>query len=284
MSAIQCYSLRRFSPYQGAVQVVAVEGIRAMSADGDRWRVQFLSQHSRYASYGVWHADGSGSLIETPRTREIIEALRNRPSFPFPIADHLELWLLDAKDRLPLAILAATLPDLSPPNVTEPRWLAGLKGDDSFFAPSLGATSAAAVQHMPHHAVISRLVQKAAGATPSAQWFLRDGDGNGSGLKGYNIDAVLAERELHKDAFPELLLRADWPAENETALVTDYHDWYAPDLLTHPNLTRATRDRLERAACRQAEKLYRVRHLLPSILNRELLDVAFVEAVIRRSA
>jgi hypothetical protein len=30
-------------------------------------------------------------------------------------------------------------------------------------------------------------------------------------------------------------------------------------------------------------KLYKVRHFLPEIINRDLLNVAFVEAVIRRS-
>jgi hypothetical protein len=30
-------------------------------------------------------------------------------------------------------------------------------------------------------------------------------------------------------------------------------------------------------------KLYNVRHFLPEIINRDLLNVAFVEAVIRRS-
>ena len=69
-----------------------------------------------------------------------------------------------------------------------------------------------------------------------------------------------------------------------TGAIRDYHDWQAPLLLTHDNLPRATRDRLERAACRQAEKLYRVRHLLPQMLNPDLLKVAMVEAVMRRAA
>ena len=63
----------------------------------------------------------------------------------------------------------------------------------------------------------------------------------------------------------------------------DYHDWQAPKLLTHGNLTHATRDRLERAACRQAEALYRIRHLLPEVVNPDILQVAMVEAVIRRA-
>jgi hypothetical protein len=45
----------------------------------------------------------------------------------------------------------------------------------------------------------------------------------------------------------------------------------------------ATRARLERAACRQAEKLYAVRALLPEVIDTDLVKTAFVEAVIRRA-
>ena len=71
MSDARYYSLRRLSPYQGTVQVAECPGFRAMSADGSRWRVQFLNQRTRFSSYGVWRADGQGSLIETERTLEI---------------------------------------------------------------------------------------------------------------------------------------------------------------------------------------------------------------------
>ncbi len=79
-------------------------------------------------------------------------------------------------------------------------------------------------------------------------------------------------------------MRAYWPNAQERDLVDDYHAWHAPHLLTHTNLTRATRDRLERAACRHVARLYQVRHLLPEVVNPALIDVALVEAVIRRSA
>jgi hypothetical protein len=116
-----------------------------------------------------------------------------------------------------------------------------------------------------------------------AQWFRRESDGSGTGLHGNRLISAHVGRRLDHDAFPELLLRENWEVEPERMLVGDYHDWQAPHLLTHTTLTRPTRERLERAACRQAEKLYRVRHFLPEIINRDLLNVAFVEAVIRRS-
>lgn len=281
MMSTRYYSLRRLSPYQGTVQVVECPGFRSMSADGLRWRVQFLNQRTRFSSYGVWRTDGRGSLIETERTRPIITALRARPPLPFPLADRMELWLLDARERAPLALLASTLPERTPAQATALQWRAALAGDDSFRSPSLGGDEA--VSHMPHRSVLDRCVQRAAGSRPQAQWFRRDDDG-GVGLGHAGLDTALAGRRLGRGAFPELLLRAHWSSEQERDLVRDYHDWHACGLLTHTVLERATRAALERAACRQAQKLFQVRCLLPEIVNSELVQVAMVEAVIRQSA
>lgn len=285
MSDARYYSMRRFSPYQGTVQVVETAGFRAMSSDGLTWRVQFLKQRTRLSSYALWRADGSGNLIETGRTSEFIEALRNHPPLPFPPTDNLELWLLDVKQHRPLAILASTLSHINPPRAVDTVWHAALEGDDSFVAPSLSAVGSHGVSPSPisHCEVLSRCVQKAAGPLDRAQWFRREQDGSGTGLHGNRLDAAQVGRKLERDEFPGLLLREEWDDEREKNLVHDYHDWQAPNLLTHRNLTHATRDRLEHAACRQAEKLYKIRHFLPEIVNTDLLNVAFVEAVIRRS-
>jgi hypothetical protein len=277
--------MRRLSPYQGTVQITEMPGFRAMTSDGITWRVQFLNQRSRISSHAVWRADGSGNLIETTRTGGFIQALQNHPPLPFPPEDNLELWLLDAREQNPLAILASTLGQINPPRSINTHWHATLAEDDSFVAPSLFSEShGVSTSHIPHSAVLSRCVQKAAGPLERAQWFRRGMDGNGTGLHGHRLDTGHVGRRLGNNDFPELLLREKWGAEQEFKLVSDYHDWQAPNLLTHTTLSGPTRDRLERAACRQAEKLYKVRHFLPEIINRDLLNVAFVEAVIRRSA
>lgn len=282
MEAARYYSLRRLSPYQGTVQVAECPGFRAMTADGVRWRVQFLNQRTRFSSYGVWRADGHGSLIETERTRPIVQTLIERPPLPFPLADRLELWLLDARDRLPLALLTSTLAEREPPQAVALGWRAALGGDDEFRAPSLnpdGETSP-----IPHRHVLDRCVQRAAGSLPQAQWFRRIGGGAGEGLDAPGRGEGVTPRRLDREFFPELLLREKWESEQETALVRDYHDWHAANLLTHTDLSRTTRETLERAACRQSTKLFRVRHLLPETVNVELLRVAMVEALIRQSA
>jgi hypothetical protein len=262
------------------VQVVEMAGFRAMSADGITWQVQVQGRGPRVSGHGVWRADGSGDLIETERTRTFLAALRALPPLPFPLADRLELWLLEARSAAPLALLASAPPPAAPPRVVDAHWQAALGGDDSFVAPSLGGTASP----IPHREVISRVVQKAAGPRPHAQWFRRDEHGHGTGLGGRGLDAALGGRRLPSEAFPELLLREDWPDATERALARDYHDWQAPALLTHSDLRRGTRDRLEHAACRQAEKLYRVRQLLPEVINPDLIKVAMVEAVLRRAS
>ena len=284
MNAARYYSMRRFSPYQGTAQITELPNFRAVTSDGSAWRVQFLNQRSRLSGHAVWRADGGGNLIETAHTSELIQALQQHPPFPFPPRDNLELWLLDAKEQKPLAILTSTLGHIKPPRFIDTRWHATLAEDDSFVAPSLASgTAAVSMSHIPHSQVLSRCVQKAAGPLERAQWFRREDNGAGTGLHGCRLEAGQVGRKFGHDAFPELLLREKWEVEQERNLVSHYHDWQAPYLLTHSKLARSTRDRLERAACRQAEKLYKVRHFLPEIVNRDLLNVAFVEAVIRRS-
>jgi hypothetical protein len=277
------YSLRQLGPYQGTVQVVELPGFRAMSPDGLTWQVQFHHERVRLSMFGTWRADGSGDVIETDRTRPFLEVMRSLPPFPFPLADRVELWLLDAENFLPLALLASTQPGRALPKLIEPKWEPTLAQDESFFATSLSVAGSVLPPPVAHRDVLKRCVRKAAGALGQAQWFARRDDGSGAGLHGCRLDDRLLGRELDGVAFPELLVREDWASDREERLVRDYHDWQAPNLLTHDRLTRATRDRLERAACHQATRLYRLRHLLPEIVNRELVQVAMVEAVMRRA-
>jgi hypothetical protein len=283
MARARYYSLRRLSPYQGTAQVVELPRFRAMSVDGESWRVQFLNLRARLSGNAIWREDGSGNLIETEQTRAIIEALRARPPLPFPLADSLELWLLDAHARRPLALLASALPERSPPRLAAVRWASSLEGQDGFYAPSLGGESTRPTC-IPHRDVLDRCVQRAAGPRMQAQWFRRGDDRSGIGLATHGLDRSLSARRLAAADFPELLLRENWGSDQERDLVADYHSWHAPQLLTHTTLSDGTRGRLELSACRQARKLYRIRHLLPKVLNEERVRVALVEALIRGNA
>lgn len=288
MSGPCYYSVRRLSPYQGTVQVLESPGFRAISADGLSWEIQINNRGSRFSTYGTWSRRGRRQQIETEHTAPFIDALKNHPALPFPPADRLELWLLDGEDLLPLALVSSTLPGITPPKMQEVNWRPALADDHSFIAPSLlghARYRQAPTAIFPHAEVLRRCVCMAAGPVFRAQWFLRNANGDGHGKTGCRLDPSVIDRHLGRDAFPELIISESlWPAQRERELVRDYHHWQAANLLTHPDLSRETRSRLEQAAHDQAERLYRLRHVLPDIVNEELVKTLFVEAVIRQSA
>jgi len=278
------YSLRQWAPYQGTVQVVEVPGFRAVSRDGHRWQVQVRNEGIRFFTYGTWCADGSGNLIATDRTQPLVDALQAHPALPFPAIDTLELWLLDQDDFMPLALLRS-MPDRHRPYVaTGLRWQAALSADSEFVSDSLLRRADQDGQPIPHHQILERCVSAAAGAFPVAQWFRRQPDGNGIGLGSSELPASAVDRVLEKNAFPELLLRERWGEELHSELVADYHAWQAPELLTHATLSSQVRDSLERDACRSARRIYNLRNVLPSIINRDLVNAAFVEGMLRQTA
>lgn len=91
----------------------------------------------------------------------------------------------------------------------------------------------------------------------------------------------LRGRHLRAAHFPELLLRTDWDDPADRGLVSDFHHWQAPLLLTLSGLRPDTRKRLERVACRRPMELFRVRHLLPEVANPDMIKVPLVEAALR---
>ena len=286
MSSKVYYSLRSHSPYQGTIQVVELDGFRALSQDGVTWRVRLRASEGQRAVHTAWQADRDNA-VEMSHTQPGFDALRNHPPTPFPLIDALELWLLDSERALPLALLRSLVPDRQPPAVMDADWIAGFRDEESFYASSLvaaGQNKQANKSHISHTEVLTRCVKAEAGAKPRAQWFYRQADGSGVGDGGLNLDSELKGRKLEAAVFPRLLLREDWGSDVQESLVREYHHWQSPYLLTHTNLSRETRQWLEQAACQQAERLYSLRHLLPEILDKDLVDAALVEAVIRRTA
>ena len=85
-------------------------------------------------------------------------------------------------------------------------------------------------------------------------------------------------RRLKRDDFPELLISTEWDDEVQRGLVDDYHNWYAASLLAHQNLSRATRERLEKAACKRPKNLLISYPLIPEIIDEEAIEVALVSA------
>jgi len=282
--AVKYFSIRRFGPYEGTAQIVECEGFRAISADGITWRVQVQHPEARYVTQAIWRRDGQSTLTENKFTAPLIAAMNESPPLPFPMTDSLELWLLDAKNGMPLAIVTSALPRDRVPMIESANWLAFLPGDNDFFSvefQSLVSGESDTESHMGHGEILRRYINVAAGSMPRAQWFQRDDHNNGKGLAGLRVNPREAGRELVAEQFPELLISEScWQDEAERVLVRDYHHWHAANLLCQANISHETRVKLEHQACSEAYKLYERRHVLPTMLNPEAQKVALVQAKI----
>lgn len=75
-----------------------------------------------------------------------------------------------------------------------------------------------------------------------------------------------------------------WTAAAEGQLVADFHHWQAPFLLTLSELNESTRKRLEYAARDRPMAVHALHRLYPAVMDRKVINVALVEANLRRSA
>jgi len=294
------FGLRRVNPLLGPVLVVEVDGARALSPNGARWQVELLSQvavrqplwadigpasaERRFFTYGVWGRDTGmrrlpvnpmlGDQSDHPALAPLADALERMPPLPFPSADHLELWLLDARAR-PIALVSAVKSKRPPTLPTPPAWRALPPAEAAPTAPDEALLA-------PDAARLERLVSETAGSPARAQWFSRAADGSAAGEGGFRLDPALEGRRLAGESFPELLIRRDLPGGPESeALVDALLAWQAPVLLTLQRLSGPTRARLEPLAARRPTALYRQRRLIPEVVDRPRFEAALVEAVIR---
>jgi len=313
MSAPRFFSLRRLSPFRGTIQVVELPDARAFSLDGTGWTLQLRSQnpiretvwgnigptHSerRYFSYAQWTGGGGlarvpidpslGDQSEHPALAPLVATLENLAGLPFPPADPLELWLLDKDEGLPLALVQSATGTEPPLTRVSPGWRALPAEESDFYSPRLmrqAPGDKATQDRRQHRARLEKVIGRTAGQPTRLQWFQRDAAGGGESRGGIRLDGTGKQKALQADAFPELLVRESWPQVQDRVLVGDYLGWQAPLLLLLPHLRHDTRERLEYAASRRATVLYQYRKLIPVIANKEIVQPALVEAVIRRSS
>ncbi len=309
LNQFQHYSIRRLSPFRGTLHILETPHAQAYTEDGYTWRLQIravlprqswgrLDQPvaSRVVIIGEWMArtglrrvplNPLLDRLEIENTiSELLDGLEKyHEQLPFPAEDNFELWLLDAKQQMPLALLASSRDEdyLSIPATM--RWQAAEITDHSFFSEALLASSRPLQEKQLHHyEVVNSHVRKLAGTTGRAQWFERTKDGSGEGLQGQHLTADLEGRWLAAEAFPELLIHEVGDSDLNTAIMADYLDWLAPRLLTLLSLQPATRERLEAVAFKQALEVEKYYRLYPEVFDEARLTAALVEAQLRRSA
>lgn len=261
MVPIDYYGIRRLSPYLGIIQVVDAGRVRAFSTDGTRWQVRRVSSDE---------TPGTSPEISAEAMRAAID---RRPPMPFPQRDRFELWLLDRSDHQPLALLKSAYwrdEVEQPVPASQCRFIAG-EGDFRTRHPCAHPRQR-----------LEGLVNGAARPRPRAQWFQRTADGGGIGRHGTHLDPALEKRVLGAEAFPGLIVREAWATPQETALVEDFHRWFAAFLLTHQCLSPPHRARLEAWVKERPDRLLDTYPLIPEVHDARNLRTALVAARLLR--
>lgn len=280
---IERYAIRRVNPFLGVLQVITTPDGRASSANGLTWDIQVIADmppewgslsqsdnNKAFYRYGLW-SENTG-LVHRPlavqnstnelsfKSSRIIERIQeNLSKLPFDIKDNKELWLLDADENKPLALLATLTLDEKLPS-PEPR----------YWESCLGQNGVPSQLRFPDSDLLVSQVKRRAGFNIKKRWFIRDSQGeyltNDSGT------------QLSADEFPGFMLREDWSDAQEQQRVKNYIHWTAPALLTLQNLRDDQRNRLEINMTQQAISIEHHWRLYPKVLDQKKLNRCRIQA------
>lgn len=304
MTSFRCYARRRLGPFRGLVHTLEGELGRAQTLNGLVWFIEVAADRQRtgwsfldgkqwertFLPYAYW-SPTEGELRRLPLdprlkpdavheyAAELKQALLEaQDRFPFPEDDHLELWLLDAEDHAPLALIASAAETDEPRPRNSGRWSAfRFQEEPPCEMPCADAETPARLAYTVEQAVNRR----GRGVT---QWFRRRADGGGSGLDGRLLPKGLEGRILPAEAFPPMLLEECWPDAASAARIRAYLNRLAPRLLTLQSLADGPRQHIEQAAWDHYLLVRYLQRLFPRVLDREGLKVALVKAQLTESA
>ena len=302
-----CYSQRMLNPFRGVMNVIDTGDADAVSTDGKVWTL-YLRDHNLVniandgdmeievpdIRFGIWSAESGLKRCPLLNSMDydavqtagnaLLELVKHYANFvPFELADHYELWLLDKYQDQPLALLHSECfeSELSEPEYIP--WTSGMLCRDSFQSQYLFQNENFD-QSQNHAQWLTEQINIAAGSQPRVQWFLRDKHRKGIGLKCSCPDSQLEGRSLAKKSFPKLLVNRRWVNEPVNTVVNDFLGWHSPWLLLLQHFGDATRALLETLACQQqALTVDAQQQLYPKIVNKEVINAARVEALMRRS-
>jgi len=172
-----------------------------------------------------------------------------RITLPFPVADTFEYWLLDEKEKSPLALIFSAK-DSEQMNAypSRPEWTAL----PAAVMPIEKTEDEKSSSSAPVNYRLERLVAERAGINPKAKWFTR--------------------RLNEEQSFPTLMLREDWQEKEADDLCQRYLTRQSPRLLMLHGLSQELRKQLEinaRSHALEVERFYPlIRHLLMLHLSR----------------
>jgi hypothetical protein len=276
---IKTYSQRLLPPYYGQSQIAESERARALTIDGQTWEIQFLhvgynNAQDTKLSYrrAVTISDSDirqkniGVMPDNDRHKEqtVDERILELTDFladvslPFPAADHLEYWLLDAQDQSPLALIFSAK-DAEQMNAypLRPEWTSL----PAAVMPIEKTEDEISNSSAPVNYRLERLVAERAGNNPKAKWFKRTMD--------------------EEQSFPTLMLREDWQEEDSNDLCQRYLTRQSTRLLMLHDLDQEQRRQLEINARPYAIEVERFYRLYPNVVDQVLMNAILVEARLR---
>lgn len=303
----RCYARRLLNPFRGVAEIVETDHARAISTDGINWRVQIRSeiyktpwselaipeQHDRYFVYGVWsRQDGLARIPVHPSLyQEHVEQSAQDLLFlltdasrqiPFALQDNIELWLMDATDKQPIALIASLLPNEDIPEQKQLNWYATENADTAFTSQAFAAEQAKSTIKVQAQDLLHRVVKQRCIRPYHALWIERLHDGRGRILCNHTGKTQRRDEMLDRANFPPWLLCMDWQDEQTRQLVHDYLNWQAPLLLMLP-LSHQARAELEQHAQLRPLAVHTYHHLYPEMINKTLMKKTLVEAVMRKA-
>lgn len=286
------------------MNIISIGGADAVTIDGDSWTLyihdtfdcptddpeEFFEIEMPDIRYGDWDKKSGlkhSPLIASYHYNEIqaighalLDAVEKfSDQCPYEFADKYELWLLDSKTSEPLVLLDSVCKKTEICTPESLIWEAGLRCKQEF----LKEFSLTDKQLSSSADLLNQIINQRAGEHPSAQWFYRDRFDSGKGLGGINLDSNLASRELSARLFPKMLVQRQWQNQSDEALIEAFINWLSPYLLVLDFLRDPQREMLEHAAKQHALLVDKLYPLYPKVINKQVINSARVEAMMRRS-
>lgn len=305
---IRCYAKRLLNPYQGVAQIIDIGQARAISTDGINWRLQIRSEiykapwsslaipahHDRFFVYGIWsQSEGLARIpvhpslyqehVEQAAQDLLAQLSAASKQLPFPLQDNIELWLMDAAGKQPVALIASLFPEDKIPSGKQLHWYPTENADTVFTSDAFAAEQARATIKSRTQDYLQRLIRQRCNFPFQALWIERQPDGSGHILYSHTGKSSRQHEYLEAEVFPPCLLDEHWPDLQSRQLVTDYINWQAPLLLMLP-LPEYRRCKLEQMAQQQALSVHRYHRLYPEVIDNVLLNKILVEAVLRKAS
>ena len=278
MSQIRCFGQRLLSPFQGVMQVIAIEHGEAETTDGVNWVLYVIHEdivsHTGMSEirYGSWsqHDGLKLSMVRGTESNNVIDRVGEQlaiavekyaGSLPFSLNDNVECWLMSSDD-LPLALIDSVASEEDKQVYESLSWHPGVTAFETFQSSFGNAKK------------LQSLVNKKAGAQARTLWLSRKHSGH-----GYCGDALTESGEIiEASAFPQRLLLENWDNEEDRGLVRDYLAWQAPWLLQLDTFDDKTRHQLELQAWQRPLLCASQYHLFARVLDETRLKVVRVQA------